>query len=97
MQLNPLGFGKEAFEVDRAEKSDVDGSQDLGASIKEKVSTPSEGEGQQDAECKVQSFRSYSLPRVFFCCFQTCVVWTPTPLLAPFSEWVTATLTARQG
>lgn len=66
MQLNPLGFVKEAFEVDRAgKKSDADGTQDLGACIKEKVSTPSEGEGQQDAECKVQGFRSYSLPGSF--------------------------------
>lgn len=52
MQLNPLGFRKEAFEVDRAEKNDADGSQDLGACIKETVCTP-KGEGQQDAECKV--------------------------------------------
>lgn len=30
MQLNPLGFVKEAFEVDRAgKKSDADGTQDL--------------------------------------------------------------------
>lgn len=85
MQLNPLGFRKEAFEVDRAEKSDADGSQDLWACIKEKVCTP-KGEGQQDAECKVlcKVLGLFSLPRVFFCCFQTYVVWTPTPLLAPF-------------